>query len=133
MTGVPEWITPLNALLGIVAAVGGGGATLIAWALRQRRAISAEISGAISGQARAVSELDDQVRKLDDRTDHVERVVERVEARVEGLPSAGELHELHTAVQTLIAEIKGDRQLMQRIEKTLDRHEQTLERLWNVK
>jgi tetrahydromethanopterin S-methyltransferase subunit G len=108
--------------------LGGVMAAVVAWGIRQRAGITAEI-----GQRVGAAEL--LARDTDERADEIERRVDRIEARVDGLPTASQIQQVHLdlaslsgQVGVLIERLDGHRELTNRLENVLNRHEDFLTR-----
>jgi hypothetical protein len=137
MTEFDAWFTPLRAVLTLAITAGGAFVGIIAWAVRVRTGVSAEIG-------RAQEKTDDKLVDLGGRIDKSEAnaraalsAVDAMQHHVQALPTAAQLHQLTLDVAGLLGRldvtaeaINGQRELMLRVERSLDRQEAAVAKLW---
>lgn len=113
--------------------------TLVLWAMALLAIINVGtliwniISSPARAAAKAISDVSDHVDSLGKRADGHDLRLAALEQTQRALPSAGDLHELELAMaelkgemKTMSAVIRGQSDIMQRLENIVGRHEQHL-------
>lgn len=139
MTEFDAWFTPLRAVLTLAVTAGGAFTGIIAWAVRVRSGVSAEIRAAQEKTDDRLGRLGDRIKTCEGSAVDAHRAVESMQYRVQALPTAEQLHHLSLDVaalagrlETTTEAISGQRELMQRVERSLERIDGAMVKVWEM-